>query len=373
VEFRLFGCFVLLLVYQNLFSGWNRGGRKEIGNYPKQHFFNKKKFTNNMSQGKFWCFTENSNAEEFRNNLKLVDGVSYICGQLEIASTGQLHFQGYVQLTRSQRMSYCKNKISKTAHWELQKGSCNQARNYCHKEDQTTVADTFVEFGVFVAAGAGAGARNDIHSFVEAIKGGATQRELIESEVHVETFAKYIKFHDRVRSLYPTKRKLEDDFKVSLYFGEPGSGKTRKAYDENVDLFEIPISNGTLWLDGYDGHNTVLFDDFCGAMSKMSLDNTLKFFDRYVRKVPIKGAHVWYQPTHIIVTSNFHPRSWYSWENREEHWGALKRRFHEVIVFHKDAEPEVQDSVEDFFEDHDLWPQEKSTEVTGRVGFERYE
>lgn len=311
-----------------------------------------------LGKSKYWCFTVNSEPEEFRNSLPLPiigKGVTYICGQLEVASTGHLHFQGYVQLKASQAVSYVRKNISATAHWEKQKGTNEEARVYCQKEDETTVPNTFVEYGNFFDGGK-PGERNDIHSFAQAIKEGATQRELIESVEYVETFARYIKFHDRVRSLYPTKRKREDDFKVSLYYGDPGTGKTRKAYIEDPDVFEIPISNGTLWLDGYDGHDTVLFDDFLGAGSKMPLDNTLKFFDRYVRKVPVKGAFVWYQPTHIVVTTNYHPRYWYKWEGREASWKALIRRFHEVIVFHEGEEPEVQESVEDFFNDHDLWP-----------------
>lgn len=325
-----------------------------------------------MSKSKFWCFTKNSNADSFHGRLETIwsaveEDVCYICGQLEVASTGQRHFQGYIQLKVSRAISWVKNHISNTAHFESQKGTATQAREYCKKVDETTVADSFVEFGRFVAGRAKAGARNDLHDFKEAIKSGATQRELIES--HTETFARNIRFHDRVRSLYANKRKREegDDIKVILYVGDPGSGKTRKAFDENEDLFELPISNGTLWFDGYDMHQTVLFDDFTGAASALKLDNALKLFDRYARQVPVKGGHVWYAPKKIIVTSNFHPRCWYGWKGREDHWGALTRRFHEVWVFHLDEEPELQPSVEEYFNDHDHWPQ---MDVNGNIVIE---
>lgn len=314
-------------------------------------------------QGKFWCFTEQSQPEEFKENMGVIfnsGGIAYICGQLEIASTtGKLHFQGYVQLEISRALSWVKNNISATAHWEKQKGTNVQARKYCtpekEEEKETLVQGSFVEFGTFIAGRAVAGARNDIHSFREAIIGGATQKELIENDAHLETFAKYIKMHDRIRTLYPTKRKREDDFKVILYVGEPGSGKTRKAHEDHPGLFEVPISNGTLWFDGYDGDEVVLFDDFLGAGSKMSLDNTLKFFDRYVRKIPVKGGHAWYSPTTIIVTSNYHPRSWYKWTDREESWKALCRRFHEVWSFRLDQEP-VQEDAQEYLTDRELWP-----------------
>jgi len=313
-----------------------------------------------QGKAKYWCFTENTNAQEFATNLgevSKVTGITYICGQLETASTGQLHFQGYVQLKASRALSFLKNNVSATAHWEKQQGSNIQARDYCKKVDETTVADTFQEWGLFFdGGGKGQGKRNDIHSFREAIIAGATQKELIENDDHLETFAKYIKMHDRIRTLYPTKRKREDDFKVILYVGEPGSGKTRKAHEDHPGLFEVPISNGTLWFDGYDGDEVVLFDDFLGAGSKMSLDNTLKFFDRYVRKIPVKGGHAWYSPTTIIVTSNYHPRSWYKWTDREESWKALCRRFHEVWSFRLDQEP-VQEDAQEYLTDRELWPQ----------------
>lgn len=312
-----------------------------------------------MAKSMFWCFTENNNARQFWTEItdkcESLSHVKYMCGQLEQGT--HVHFQGYIQLGVAQRLSWLKSNISSTAHWEKQKGTNEQARDYCKKVDDTVLPDTFIEYGTFKAGKPGRGARNDIHELRDAIIKGSTQREIIMDEGLVETFAKHIKFADRVRSLFAPPQKDKTDFKISLYFGDPRSGKTRKAKEENPDLYEIPISNGTLWLDGYDSHDVVLFDDFGGRSSRMTLDNTLKFFDRYQRQVPIKGSHAWYDPMHIIVTSNLHPRAWFNYDKREVHWDALWKRFTEVIVFHIGDEPEVQDSVEEFMLDRDLWPQ----------------
>ena len=183
---------------------------------------------------------------------------------------------------------------------------------------------------------------------------------------HTATFAKYIKFQDRVRSLYkPSPR--PDGVKIHLYVGVPGTGKTRMAYDLYDDLYVIPISNGTIWLDGYDLHENVLFDDFMGAGSKMTLDNTLKYFDRYVQQVPVKGTHAWFKPKVIIVTTNYHPRYWYKWTNREVSFQALARRFHKVYCFQEDGPPESQ-VIEDYFFDKDQWPdtEEENYNADGR-------
>jgi hypothetical protein len=245
--------------------------------------------------------------------------------------------------------------VSETAHFEKQRGTNEQARDYCKKSE--TQEKEFIQFGTFQAGRAKKGSRNDVHQLRDRIRQGATQRELIEDDTIVQTFAKYIKFADRVRTLYPPQKDLSD-FKVSLYYGEPGGGKTTKAKDENPGIFDVPLSNGTLWLDGYDGHEVALLDDFAGKMSKISLTNTLRFLDRFPVQVPIKGGFVWWMPKHVIITTNIHPRAWYEWKGRSKHWQALKRRIHEVIVFeHGDQNSIIP---EEFLEDTDLWPEERT-------------
>lgn len=313
---------------------------------------------------KYWCFTENNEPRTLWGRLgdlqESVPQITYICAQLEEA--GRLHLQGYVQLQTSKPLSWVRNQISDTAHWEKQRGNCTQARKYCTPEKvepvQTWLPHTFTEYGDFKKGRAGRGQRNDIVLLVEAVQQDRSQRSIIEDPTLVQTFAAHLKFHDRVRSLYRPKQN-EEGVKVILHVGPPGTGKTRKAFQDYPDIFEIPISNGTMWLDGYDGHKEVLFDDFMGAASKMTLDNTLKYLDRYVRMVPQKGTHAWYHPETIVVTSNYHPRNWYKWAKREKSYRALMRRFHEVVVFFTDSDPEEQ-VVEDYFYDQELWPEPES-------------
>lgn len=313
------------------------------------------------SQSKYWCFTVNMTPRTFARKLSdvyasLNTKIAYICGQLEIASTGHEHFQGYVQLNRSNRLSWVRNNICNHAHWEIQRGTNEQARDYCTPDkvetERTWIPDTFVEFGKFIPGKNGKGARNDIAQYRDLIVGGASKRELIDS--HPLMLAKYDRFYHTVRSVSKPTRVI-DDFAVFLYVGDPGTGKTRKAYDEYPDLFEVPVSNGPLWMDGYDNHRVVLFDDFCGRGSKMSLDNVLKLFDRYIRQVPIKGGHTWWLPEIVIVTSNYHPRAWYNWKDREVSYRALARRFSEVWTFSYGQDP-VEEDPHEYFMDRELWP-----------------
>lgn len=305
-----------------------------------------------------WVFTENNNPEGFYDDLEAIFNnekyVRYICGQLEKASTGQLHFQGYIQLTQKQRLSWLKKRVSHTAHFEPQKASRNDdARDYCMKEE--TSVKEFVEFGNYVK---GRGARSDVtkavSDFRDAIKSGKTQRELMETNIN--EMARFPRLYSKIRSLVRPNRPEGSEFKVTLYYGEPGSGKTRKAYEDYPGLYSMPLQTGSsLWMDGYDLHPVVLLDDFAGKMSKMSLTNTLQLLDRYPIQVAEKGGFVWWLPEHIILTTNIHPRAWYQYEDREVHWTALKRRFTNVFIFEKDVTPCPIDP-EIFFEDQTLWP-----------------
>lgn len=282
-----------------------------------------------------WCFTVNAGAQEFYDNLETLfqdqkTTIKYICGQLETAATGQLHFQGYVQLKRSQRLSWLKNNIDDGAHFEKQQGTNAQAREYCMKEDTSTAP--FIDFGIFIK---GRGQRTDLADFKNAIAEGQTKRDLLDT--YINELARYPKFYDMVRSCYRPTRTVP--LKVRLNIGPTGTGKTRYAYDNFPDLFDVPVTNGSLWFDGYDNHKVVLLDDFAGAASKISLVYTLRMLDRYPIQLPVKGSHVWWMPEQIIVTSNIHPRDWYKWEDRQGQYDALLRRITEVWYYDTDRPP----------------------------------
>lgn len=146
-------------------------------------------------------------------------------------------------------------------------------------------------------------------------------------EEDFNTYARFQKSVDRYRSYKPLKR--NDDIEVHLFIGEPGTGKTRKAYELFPDIYAFPIGP-QLWADGYMGQPDVLIDDFSG---QMRLVDTLRFLDRYPIQIPRKGGFTWWCPNTIIITSNNHPSTWYKWEDRTSQEKALKRRIHHIWDF----------------------------------------
>ncbi len=296
--------------------------------------------TTRRLRSRTWCFTVNNNARAFYDGLRRyyeanIDSVRYICGQLERASTGQLHFQGYIQLLSQRGLSWLKDNVDRGAHFEKQRGTNTEAKDYCNKADTRQLP--FIEFGEFTK---GAGARMDLIAFKKEIQKGVTQKDLLEN--YTMCMAKFPKFYNLVRGLKrPTRT---NELTVRLNFGDTGLGKSRYAYDNFPLLYAIPLTSSSLWFDGYDLHQTVLLDDFAGASSKVTLNYTLQLLDRYPVQVPVKGGFTWWMPDLIIITTNIHPRLWYKWEDRQGQYKALMRRITEIFLYEEgEDERGIQD------------------------------
>lgn len=117
--------------------------------------------------------------------------------------------------------------------------------------------------------------------------------------------------------------KLRLDLDVVCLWGEPGSGKTRKALKElGEDCFMMSACSPEWW-DGYQGQKAVLIDDYRNSWPVTRLLNVL---DIYPVRLPIKGSFTYLKARRIYLTSNLHPQAWYP--NVEEMTKqALIRRF----------------------------------------------
>lgn len=270
----------------------------------------------------------------------------FATGQLEIApTTGQRHYQIFIQLKNPQRMTRVKAILrADWAHCEpkSRNSTVQQCIDYCRKEETRAEGEEPFTNGECTLA---QGQRNDIGDAVAAIKRGAGMAELIDD--HPELIVKYargmstiIQHVSRERSL-----KIRADLQVTVLWGAPGAGKTRAVYDrhglENVfTLHQMP----TLWFDGYTDQTVLLLDDFYGWIQWGTL---LKILDIYPFQGPIKGGFTFLQCTHIYLTSN---RPWYTWYKRADQ-AALQRRIHKVVRYNRtegagNGFEEVEETVE---------------------------
>lgn len=251
-----------------------------------------------------WCFTLNNWEPHHEDTLKTVPCAYMVYGK-EKGKEGTPHLQGYFTFKAMKRLSALK-KLFPTAHWEIAKGTSLQASDYCKKEGN------FVEFGKPPSQGT----RTDLSAAVDLIKNGASMTSVADE--HPETFVKFS------RGLRELKLILDKPYtpaglRGKWYWGPPGTGKSRKAREDNPNSY---LKSQNKWWDGYAGEDTVILDD----LDTNVLGHYLKIWaDRYACTGETKGGTVNLQHDSIIITSNYSIEA--LWPDDEEMQKAIRRRF----------------------------------------------
>lgn len=232
----------------------------------------------------------------------LFDGswIKYIIWQIEAApTTGKLHAQGYLELVNPMSFSAIKKRLGDPqAHLEARKGTPQEAADYCSKEE-TRVEGPF-EYGEISKQGK----RSDLESVVAMVEEKTPLSEIAASAPH-----QFIKFHKGIIALRHALDEPKPRKKPEIYFifGEPGTGKSRWAFENYPNAFRAS-DNSYGWFDGYDQHETVIFDDFYG---QFPLQLMLNLLDYYPLRLPIKGGYVTVHAHRFIFTSNNPPEQMY--------------------------------------------------------------
>lgn len=254
-----------------------------------------------------WCFTLNNPTD---TQLPRLWDCKYAVWQLEQGSTP--HLQGYVQLVKRARLSAMK-KINAEAHWEPRKGTHEQAKQYCTKEE-TRVEGPW-EYGEPTVT---SGQRNDIKA---AMKRTLEADEVQVADEHPEVWCKYYRALERYKRIKTQNR----DFKTEVYiiYGEPGSGKSSYCMKQDPNAYWKPKGP---WWDGYSGQHTVVIDEFYGWLPYDFLNRLL---DRYPLIVETKGGAVNFVSKVIYITSNKHPIEWY--QQGDTAYKALSRRVTKLL------------------------------------------
>ncbi len=271
--------------------------------------------------------------------MQFEEGMQYLVYQEEIGESGNYHLQGYCEFTSALVLGTAKALLGgERVHLERRMGSAQEAIAYCKKEFNDDGSDKRLAHTEVFEEGEPRqpGKRTDLDAFKNAVQSGKRKRDLIDD--HLIVFARYPKLYDIINSKRPYR---EEPPIVTLLIGPTGLGKSRYVYDKykgDDELYQTPLSNGTMWYDTYDGHQFVLIDDFAGKASHMHLTTLLKLLDRYPQLVPTKGSHTWFYPTHVYVTTNILPKDWYTWESRGEQYLALERRFQSTLLFERGEE-----------------------------------
>lgn len=263
---------------------------------------------------------------------------TYVIYQREIApSTGEVHYQGYIELHRRGGLRDVKRVIGagKRTHVEPAKDP-EAARQYAQKEDTRAPDSMPTEFGEF--RGGEQGARNDLVALAARARDHGTE-DIIRSDPD-----QYVKYHrglERIAAAGVIPRSYRDEPPtVDVFVGPTGCGKTRSAYDQYGDG-EVYRKDASKWWDGYRDQKAVLFDDWVGSR-ELPPHELLQILDRYPMAVQNKGGYVKMaaRTKHIIFSSNLMPADWYTYNPTE--WRkalpAFNRRVTRTFIQIDDAD-----------------------------------
>lgn len=159
-----------------------------------------------------WCLTSYQD-EDLKDLFGAnMDDVKYMVYQREICpDTKKEHWQGYVEFIKPKRLSALK-KILSTAHWEPRKGSRDQARAYCMKDDSRKEGASTFEIGSFAT---NQGKRTDLHVCAEMIKGGKKLMDVANE--FPSSFIRYFKGMQTLKSLVELEKMKKNQYtKVAL-------------------------------------------------------------------------------------------------------------------------------------------------------------
>lgn len=274
------------------------------------------------------------------NRAAQVHPVTYCVFQGEVGEQGTYHIQAYAEFAQPVTMPAIKRHFGlNSLHCEIRLGTQQQAIDYCTKE-QTRASDIH-EYGVpsHQKSATKQGGRGDLEHIWGCLKQGKPIADIIDEQPsslrHISMMQKA-----QFEALRSLKRKHKTVFHV--FYGAAGTGKTTTAINfatvQNKSYFLVPNDGKALWWNGYDPmtHEIVILDEFNGSKLPLTFLNQLA--DSVDLRVQTKGGFLPFVAKHLIVTTNFHPKQWYDFENREKNlcWDALERRIDNLIQFRLD-------------------------------------
>jgi len=265
-----------------------------------------------------WCWTDFSMDVDFYEALKGPRWRYLLRGTEVCPSTGKAHWQCF-GITTDPRTERAVRKELKPRHVEFCKGTEQQNEVYCSKDGEVD------EWGVKPKS---QGARTDLDIVRDTIDEGKGMREVVttaSSYQAIKVAEKYLEYKEPGRAWKP---------EVYWYYGETGSGKTRRAFEEAGDDTWVSGETGK-WFQGYDGHENVIFDDFRADFCKFHV--LLRILDRYAYRIEHKGGARQFLAKRIWITCPKHPREVYG---TREDVHQLLRRIDKVECFKNNTKVE---------------------------------
>lgn len=237
--------------------------------------------------------------------------LTYVVWQLELGEEGTLHYQGYLECRGAQLFTRIQREVPgfEGAHFEVRRGSQEQAIAYAEKEDSRV--DGPWHHGEPKAQGA----RNDLINVKEKLDSGVSLKRVAEE--NFSSWARYGRAFKEYKRIVTKPR----DFKsiTFLFIGPPGKGKSTMMEHIlpkilGLTAYKAPMKKGSgMYYDDYDGQDILILDEFDG--SRMRPEEFNAICDEHECVLPVHGgAGHQMVSKYVFIGTNYLPRQW--WKNR---------------------------------------------------------
>nr|WAE42615.1 MAG: replication associated protein [Cressdnaviricota sp.] len=264
------------------------------------------------ARSRSWCFTLNNPLPTDEQAITSLRS-KYVTFGREVGSNGTPHLQGFIHFVDAKSLGACRRAIPR-AHWEIRRGSIEQARTYCHKDGD------FVEAGTPPKDPEQKGA--DESARWQSTWENAQRGELdaIDAELRIRYYA--------------TLNRIRTDFMGRLsgigretgiwVWGPSGSGKTTGVIERFPEAYPKPLNK---WWDGYTDQEVIYLDDVDPGHS-VWLPSFLKVWGGgHPFIAEVKGNSRQIIPKLVIVTSQYPIDQVFTDRETRE---AITRRFIEI-------------------------------------------
>lgn len=279
-----------------------------------------------------WCFTIN-NPGDYIVPFDPVQ-MEYLVWQRERGeAAGTEHIQGYVRLKKKSRMSAVKLLLGRDdPHLEMAKGSEEQNRQYCTKEE-TRIAGPF-EHGTYKAEAGRQGARTDVTALKSLIKTGATRATI--AEAHPDLLLRYPSGVAALQEALLPPAPAEREIWVHVLWGDTGTGKTHRVRKSYPNAYIVRPGRDP-W-GQYSRQDVIIFEEFSPLDWKVTEMNT--YLDKWPCQLDARYTNKEAHWTKVFILSNLDPSGWYTLEPESQRLAFQRRLSQQTRV--RSQEQDVQ-------------------------------
>lgn len=247
-----------------------------------------------MSRARAFAFTWNNYDEAVVVGRFecLKEKIKYYVYGHEIGESGTPHLQGTVVFKNPMTLKAAIGKLP-GCHVSICR-DVDASVEYCKKDG------LFIEYGEYVSRATNAVAQSRAVAEKNAVLCRGNLSELSDQGFFPFNQLAVLK---KCQMIYQANLPPydHDDVRGEWYWGEPGTGKSRTAREENPDAY---IKAQNKWFDGYVGQDVIILDD----LDSETLGHYIKIWtDRYNFTGETKNGHVQLQHKKFIITSNYSP------------------------------------------------------------------